>query len=209
MMADDASENRPCHTKDLSPLLLRPGQIQGHAKSNQTLGSGSLCVQHASASLWEPFWPFGPYCALCCWADSLCGEVVMQEDSGEGMNMDNTKRMVTMEKGGGTEEVECCPCWPWDGQQKLQQEGLQSHNILPSVPDQNHFLTCLIFTHSAKKKQGFLSLTWNCALAIMHWNSYRLSWVLPLKWWKPGTFLWPWWIMATIVQIFCLKWVEV
>lgn len=42
-----------------------------------------------------------------------------------------------------------------DGQQK--QEELKSHNIystkniLPSVPDQKHFLTCLIFTHSTRK----------------------------------------------------------
>lgn len=36
-----------------------------------------------------------------------------------------------------------------DDQQK--REGLQSHYMLSCVPDQNHFLTCLIYTHSPGK----------------------------------------------------------
>lgn len=76
MMADDVSENRASRTKDPGTLLLRPGQIQGHTKSNQCLGSVSLCVQHASAFLWEPFLPFGQCCVLYCYAGNLCGEMV-------------------------------------------------------------------------------------------------------------------------------------
>lgn len=62
--------------------------------------------------------------------------------------MENTKRMVTMEKAGGTGELNAAPTSLGDQQ---KQERLQNHNILPSVPDQNHFLTCLIFTHLTRK----------------------------------------------------------
>lgn len=99
-MADDVSENRASCTKDLGTLVLRPGQIQGHTKSNQNLGSVSLCVQHASAFLWEPFLPFGQYSTAM---QGISVERWWHERAvGEGMKMEKTERMMTVEKAGGT-----------------------------------------------------------------------------------------------------------
>lgn len=203
MMADDVSENRASHTKDPGTLLLRPGQIQGHTKSNQCLGSVSLCVQHASAFLWEPFLPFGQCCVLYCYAGNLCGEMVAWKDSGGGDEDGENWEDDDVEKTGGTWEAECCPDllgWSVEAGRAAKSRHVTQCSRPKAFPDMLNIYSLTKET-SQRKKQCFLSWTWNCALAIMYWNCFRLSWMPLIKMMKSRIISLTWWIVATIVWI--------
>lgn len=65
---------------------------------------------------------------------------------GEGMKMEKTERMMTVEKAGGAGEAKCCPdLLGWSVEAG---RAAKSRHV---TPDQKHFLTCLIFTHSPRK----------------------------------------------------------
>lgn len=105
----DASENGLSSTKDMVTVLPGPGQPQLHTKSDQDLSNTSLCVQHASAFIWEPFLLFVQYHTPCCRTGSLGREVGMGKGSGGGglgVRMENTDKM---EKARGTGKGQCCP----------------------------------------------------------------------------------------------------
>lgn len=157
MMADDVSENRASCTKDPGTLVLRPGQIHGHTKSNQNLGSVSLCVQHASAFLWEPFLPFGQY------STSMQGISVErwwhERAVGEGMKMEKIERMMTVEKAGGTGEAECFPDllgWSVEAGRAAKSWHVTQCSRPKTFPDMLNIYSLTKET-SQRKKQCFLS----------------------------------------------------
>lgn len=137
------------------------------------------------------------------------GEMVEQKGGGEGWRWRTLRGWWQWRRQKEQEKLNVAHI-SLDGQQKR----LQSHNTLPSVPDQNPFLTCFTFIHSTRKhpkgkKQCFLFWTRNLELAIMHWNCYRLSGVSPITMMKTRN------ISLILVNFghccenFCLRWVKV